>query len=285
VTEPPVGGVLFRELDGRSEPVRSEGSGPDVVVVSNLRRLELHSPAFRGVVLRYVGRGSENYHIGDQWHRLREGEMMLAAQPHQVLADVRDTTRAGTLGLCVYIDNPGPLDGIIDSSSPVIIRANSARVGQILHDNLQRLIGSPNKSRDASGVVDQLRCVLPAFASEVGRQLDAFPSIRSATKLHALRKVSIAREYLHAVLDRPVSLEELAIIAGVSPFHLQRMFKQCIGKTPAAYHRELRLCCAAAERAQRKSTFTAVADRYGFAGASSFSHAYRRAFGTAPSDR
>ena len=40
--------------------------------------------------------------------------------------------------------------------------------------------------------------------------------------------------------EAPVSLDNLGIVTGYSPTHLQRVFKRSVGMSPAAYHRALR---------------------------------------------
>lgn len=48
------------------------------------------------------------------------------------------------------------------------------------------------------------------------------------------------RVCIEANLDRPVRLEELGRVAGLSPFTVQRMFKREMGASPLAYQRALR---------------------------------------------
>lgn len=48
------------------------------------------------------------------------------------------------------------------------------------------------------------------------------------------------RTYIEAHLDRPVRLEELGRVAGLSPFTVQRLFKRQMGVSPLAYQRALR---------------------------------------------
>jgi AraC family transcriptional regulator of adaptative response/methylated-DNA-[protein]-cysteine methyltransferase len=51
----------------------------------------------------------------------------------------------------------------------------------------------------------------------------------------AERAVTRARAYLERRLETTVTLEELGRAAGMSPFHLQRMFKKLTGLSPKAY--------------------------------------------------
>jgi AraC family transcriptional regulator, regulatory protein of adaptative response / methylated-DNA-[protein]-cysteine methyltransferase len=48
------------------------------------------------------------------------------------------------------------------------------------------------------------------------------------------------RAYLESHVDRAVPLAELARLAGLSPFTVQRLFKQAMGVSPLQYHRALR---------------------------------------------
>ena len=48
------------------------------------------------------------------------------------------------------------------------------------------------------------------------------------------------RAHIEAHVDRPVSLSELGTVAGMSPFTVQRLFKQAMGVSPLQYQRALR---------------------------------------------
>lgn len=54
------------------------------------------------------------------------------------------------------------------------------------------------------------------------------------------RPVEDIRAHIEANLDRPVRLDELGRVAGVSPFTAQRMFKREMGVSPLDYQRALR---------------------------------------------
>ncbi|HXR38979.1 MAG TPA: methylated-DNA--[protein]-cysteine S-methyltransferase [Terracidiphilus sp.] len=54
------------------------------------------------------------------------------------------------------------------------------------------------------------------------------------------RPLDRIRGYIEANLDRPVPLAELARVAGLSPFTVQRLFKKEVGVSPLQYQRALR---------------------------------------------
>ena len=53
--------------------------------------------------------------------------------------------------------------------------------------------------------------------------------------------VKRVKEYLQAYYAQEVSLQELAGVANMSPFHLARLFRQAVGVPPHAYQTQLRL--------------------------------------------
>ena len=82
-------------------------------------------------------------------------------------------------------------------------------------------------------------------------------------------------------LDRAVSLAELAALAGVSVFHLQRTFKQHLGVTPREYQDALRM----GRVKQGLSNGSSITDAIYDAGFNSVSRFYERAgehFGMSP---
>ena len=52
--------------------------------------------------------------------------------------------------------------------------------------------------------------------------------------------MNVVRAHLEANLDRQVPLAELGRVAGMSPFSVQRLFKQALGVSPLQYQRALR---------------------------------------------
>lgn len=85
------------------------------------------------------------------------------------------------------------------------------------------------------------------------------------------------KAYLQAHYAQEVSLQELAAVANLSPFHLARVFRQTVGLPPHAYQTKLRLARARTLLAQGYDVGY-VAHETGFFDQSHFSQQFRRHF-------
>jgi transcriptional regulator GlxA family with amidase domain len=95
-----------------------------------------------------------------------------------------------------------------------------------------------------------------------------------------------ALAFIHDNAQGDIGVGDVAEAVGVTPRSVQYMFRRHLGTTPLEYLRRVRLDCAhrdlkAADPAV--DTVTAIAGRWGFSHAGRFSIAYKRAFGTEPS--
>jgi len=98
------------------------------------------------------------------------------------------------------------------------------------------------------------------------------------------RAILDAVEVMETHLADPLSLSQLASIAGVSSRQLSRLFEAKLGHTPMGYYRKLRLELAQRLLGHSKLSITEIAFATGFAGSAHFSKAYRAHFGHPPSD-
>lgn len=273
--------VAYWELHGRLEKAEPRPAGRDVVVLSNIEQGAETSSGAPGLTIRYVARGCENYRIEGRGYRLEAGQIMIA--PHETGAEceIRKTEGSGTLGICTLLrDATDQLDWIY---GPLIVSADCIPLGTMMHEGARALWTAPNAKRElARSLISGLRSEMPSVAQSVLKQAAAVDGAKPRTRFEMMRRAYLAQAYLHATLDHAVDLKELAGVAGISPFRLLAAFQQCFGETPASYHRKLRLNRVIAEASRRGMPISAVSEEFGFAGVSSFSHAYRRAFGRAP---
>jgi AraC family transcriptional regulator len=128
---------------------------------------------------------------------------------------------------------------------------------------------------------------LAALGTALLAQLHHVVSGRSGvTPTHASRSGLLlthrAVQYLHANLDRPLTVAEVARHVGVGVTHFSQTFKAVTGTTPHRYLRRARL-----ERGSEMLRLTSlsvgeVAAAVGFAGQSHFCTAFSREVGTSP---
>jgi AraC-like DNA-binding protein len=93
--------------------------------------------------------------------------------------------------------------------------------------------------------------------------------------------VKRTKEYLQAHCAQEVSLQELAGVVNLSPFHLARVFRQEVGLPPHAYQTQLRLAHAKTLLAQGYDVGS-VASETGFFDQTHFTKQFKRHFFVTP---
>jgi AraC family transcriptional regulator len=88
--------------------------------------------------------------------------------------------------------------------------------------------------------------------------------------------------HIETRLDEDLSLDELSRVAGVSKFHLQRVFASAVGASPRAYVEKARLERAAFHLGVRDASVLDIALDCGFKSHEVFVRAFRRRYRTTP---
>lgn len=88
--------------------------------------------------------------------------------------------------------------------------------------------------------------------------------------------------YMRENLERDVQLSDLAEIAGLSPHHFARMFKQNIGVSPHAFLMSVRMEKARELLAQSTLPISEVAAQVGYSAPSTFARLFRAQIGASP---
>lgn len=90
------------------------------------------------------------------------------------------------------------------------------------------------------------------------------------------------REFIESNLEQPLVLADLAAVAGLSPYHFARMFKQSAGEPPHAYVLRRRVEQARGLLAGSPLSLAEIAARCGFSNQSHFTGVFRRLTGVTP---
>ena len=98
------------------------------------------------------------------------------------------------------------------------------------------------------------------------------------------RRIATAVRFIELHFRRPLSLEELSSLVGISPYHFLRTFKQVVGLTPHQFILRIRLREAALRLRTTAEPVLDIALDAGFGDLSNFNHTFRAAFGTTPTE-
>jgi len=97
------------------------------------------------------------------------------------------------------------------------------------------------------------------------------------------RGVRAAIDVMEANLETPLPIAEVCRQVGLSHRQLDRLFAQCVRKTPALYYRDIRLDRARGLVTQTELSMSEIAFASGFSSQVHFSRAYKDRFGLPPS--
>jgi AraC-like DNA-binding protein len=118
----------------------------------------------------------------------------------------------------------------------------------------------------------------------VYKEVESLPAARSATREELYRRLHLARDYIAATFDQPITLADMAAVAGLSPNHLLRTFKQLFRQTPHQYLTDRRLEQAQKLLHQTDRSVTDICFAVGFESLGAFSWLFRRQVGFSPTD-
>lgn len=233
--------------------------------------------------VKLVIEGEEIHEIDGRPYVLRPGQLLFVDRGGPYRAIVR--RQVATLGLCLYLPSPAVAEG---PAFPLLGRAllhaaSSDRFGIRLNDYARRLHRGESAGVDAGPILAEVQVELAVLLSAAARRMARLDVRKLSTRREVFRRLECARAFLHAHVERPVPLNELAGVAGLSGFHLARYFSCAFGVPPGRYHRQLRLAHAADLLRSGEASVTEIAERAGYCELSAFSHAFRRQFGAPPS--
>lgn len=91
------------------------------------------------------------------------------------------------------------------------------------------------------------------------------------------------QDYIADHLDEPITLSDLSAVSLFSPWYSYRLFRDCLGLTPAEYVRRLRLSRSALRLRREGCRVTDAALDLGFGSVDGYARAFRKEFGLKPS--
>ncbi|HWF69009.1 MAG TPA: AraC family transcriptional regulator [Mycobacterium sp.] len=101
-------------------------------------------------------------------------------------------------------------------------------------------------------------------------------------KLPPARYLLRAKDFVDARYEEPITVEDLAAVAGLSRAHFSRMFSKTFGESPRAYLQSRRLERAAALLRYTDRSVAEICVMVGLQSVGSFTTSFARVFGKPP---
>jgi AraC family transcriptional regulator len=190
----------------------------------------------------------------------------------------------GTGGDCIGVELPAPLVGRLLQDEAH--RFQPATRYELFDDQLAELVfamwreasnGSTNGRLFAEGLSVALLALLSTRYAAAPAETTKAIRCLSPVERHRVA------EFIDSGLEADLSVERLAEVIGMSPFHFSRMFKATFGRTPHCFVLERRIDAASAVlRKDRNRPIADVACAFGFATQAHFTQAFRRRIGATP---
>jgi AraC family transcriptional regulator len=267
---------------------------------SELTRVDSPLPV-RGVGVKYVIRGLERYRMNGKHYVVESGNYLLvnAASSGGVAIDSGEPV----IGLCAQLPfelmtqavssyaKPEDLDGAEAEHYFTTDRLVTSLVnGRTTHTGawMGALAKQPLFSQRVGHGMDHevfltLADALVRDHLSVLEQLRGIKVVRSSTRREMHRRVELAVAFIHASYACAITVRDMARAASMSEFHFHRVFRAIKGVPPHRYLNEVRMCRAEELVCAGREPIMDVALQCGFADLATFSKAFKRSFGQAPS--
>lgn len=280
-----IGHIAYDSIPFNGPPIADAISSPDnpLLVIEHLGLQNAgagatsHTSLFDALLVNLSSQGSARGKVGGTWfdEELHRGQVSFVPQG----LDFELEFPSSNGSLLIFLPD-GMLRGVMDnmgvtSVAPIVMKS---------HERLRQLITLIDNEVRAPGFASDLMIdgIMRAICSILVRA-DHSSNPCPGDRVHMSRvKLNRVIEFVEARLDQQLSLDDLARIAELSPFHFSRVFKLTTGETPYHFDCSRRLARAQQLLTESDITLAELALGCGFASQSHFTAAFSKAFGTSP---
>ena len=283
-------------LDGTAPPTRAtHGSDPPIAihaVDARTRRYEDRSET-PWLSLKWLARGKAIYRVGPQRHELCGDALLVLGPCHGY--DVAIDEPAGAESFCLFVPHEVAASmwaAVASSSERLLDEPDAAKLPEfpdVVVRGWRDLVARTSSLRlslrsGRAAADDALQLLLDALV-RLERLRDGrarLTAVRASTRAELVRRLQRARDYIDARLPERRPLAEIARVACMAPFHLQRCFAIVYGESPAVYASRRCLEIGAHLVATTQRPLAEIAIEAGFASQDAFTRAFQRWHGTPP---
>lgn len=242
----------------------------------------------KGIALKYVQEGYENYWVNEQNIQVSKGQFILVpnGQSYEVSAQSKSQQ---VHGLCIDL-NPIKLGMDLDKIYSNALLCNLPFECSNF-SSLSKELDHIRSNRNYLGNVEQkailktLHKRLDQFANELTELADrlSIQTEKITTQRSILVKLFYAKNFVYQCFNQKIKLEQLAQYTGISKYHFLRLFKLCFEQSPLELQEQLRMQYALESMQNPKLNFSHLAYNLGYPDLASFSKKFKKKYGLSPS--
>ncbi len=242
--------------------------------------------------------GEEHYFIDGRRHTIKPGRFLVVNRHRSFDCFLKSDTPVEAF--CIYLS-----DLVIREAAALLSRSQEelldspfqasdkapAFMEKVYHVRENELGGflaairpllASNQPLDFESLYYTLAEKLLRSQQQVERQLKGINAKRRSTREELYRRLCIARQYILENFHKDIELDALSREAALSKYHLLRTYKEAFGTTPYRQVLDLRLE-ASKELLAKGHTLEDIAFHLGFSDRRSFTKAFKKGYGMAPS--
>jgi AraC family transcriptional regulator len=268
---------------------------------SSLKEFYSENP-FYGFSIKYVIEGCEKYIVNGKKFSVNSNEFLLANQFSVGSGLVH--SKENVIGVCIDVQ-PSLISEVLQS----IVSPNNSEFETGIVDYFTSEQFFENKFTTQDSVTgkflhetkfftSQLNDFSNEFAHEfyyrlaqnivldhakVFKNFSNIKAIKTTTKKDLYRKLLHARDFIYEGDFQELNISNISKHCGISEFHFYRLFKLVFGYSPLQYILNRKLELAHKAILNNNESIISIALNCGFADLASFSKAFKKRFGVAPS--
>jgi AraC-like DNA-binding protein len=290
--------VYFEKINETNKFSLNKLLDSDMIYYSELKEWYTAN-AFRSFSIKFVTEKCITYEVGNRLHHVQAGNYLLACRHHGVKAyfKTKQPVKSICIDLCpatmaevfsVLTTGEGDPDNYLTSYFrypefyEAVHSSDKGKTGmqlQLLHACILATGKAPVNREWFLGLAESI--ILQEYGNYVA--LKNVASVKPSTKQEILQRLQVAIDYMDEHFLSITDIKEIAAHCSLSEYHFFRRFKQVYHKTPNQYLTEKKMQRAKDLIEQEKHTVTEIAAMCSFPDVHTFSKAFKKFYGVAPS--
>ncbi len=239
----------------------------------------------KGLALKYVVEGAENYHLKEGNIHLAKGRFLLLKKDENYKVTFENKGYL-TQGICLDL-NPDLDKKLADLYKNEILFKTVFNCSHFspLVNSLQGLLLGLDKKTNNQSILNSISSQLMLFSDEIFEmqmRLHLFAK-KTKTKSVLISKLMTSKEFIHRNYTNKITLDHLSHISGISKFHFSRLFKNCFNQSPLELQESLKMQKAKKMILDQEMYLTDIAFYLGYSDLAAFSNQFKKHFGLSPS--